>query len=76
MEPYSFKYLYESFRQVTTDLVLYLPRTSDLRQIARDVDGSKDSQTKTDVAHYCTNGSSRALCVYIGNWARLSLSDV
>ncbi|KEF54390.1 uncharacterized protein A1O9_09556 [Exophiala aquamarina CBS 119918] len=73
MEPYSFQYLYESFNKVTSDMILYLPRTSDLCQIARTLDGRTDSNMKTEVVHYCTNGSSRALCVYIGNWARLIL---
>ncbi len=51
-------------------MVLYLPRTSDLRQIAQVVDGDK----KIQVIHYCTNGSSRALCTYLGDWALLKLS--
>ncbi|KAJ9494918.1 putative diacylglycerol O-acyltransferase tgs1 [Exophiala xenobiotica] len=69
MEPYTFSHLYKSFGKVTPNMVLYLPRTSDLRQIAQVVDGDK----KIQVVHYCTNGSSRALCTYLGDWAPLKL---
>lgn len=71
MEPYSFRYLYESFKKVTSDMILYLPRTSDLRQIAQTIDCSKNINSKTEVVHYCTNGSSRALCAYIGTWSQV-----
>ena len=73
MEPYNFQYLYDSFKKVTSDMILYLPRTSDLRQIAKTVDDKDGLNSKTQVVHYCTNSSSRALCTYIGNWSQLQL---
>ncbi|EXJ93199.1 hypothetical protein A1O3_01756 [Capronia epimyces CBS 606.96] len=69
MQPYSFSYIYDSFKKLTPNQVLYLPRTSDLRQIAARVERGK----KTQIVHYCTNGTSRALCAYLGDWAPLKL---
>ena len=62
MEPYPLRKLYDEFSKYTDHIVLYLPRTSDLRQIAELVEDGK----KVNVIHYCTEGSSRALCVYFG----------
>lgn len=62
MKPYSLKDIYEPFAKVSEHVVLYLPRTSDLRQLAAVV---KDGQ-KVEVIHYCTEGFSRALCAYLG----------
>lgn len=67
MEPYSFSFLYQSFKKITSEVVLYLPRTSNLRQISKLAKGD----AKTQVVHYCTNGASRALSVYFGNWGIL-----
>ncbi|KIV93195.1 hypothetical protein PV10_04432 [Exophiala mesophila] len=64
MEPYSFSFLYQSFKKITSEVVLYLPRTSDLRQISK----FAKEDTKTQVVHYCTYGTSRALSAYFGNW--------
>ncbi|KIX98295.1 uncharacterized protein Z520_05596 [Fonsecaea multimorphosa CBS 102226] len=69
MQPYPFSHLYESFKKLTPNVVLYLPRTSDLRQIAKVVGEDK----RTQIVHYCTKGSSRALCAYLGDWASLKL---
>ncbi|KIX03601.1 uncharacterized protein Z518_07154 [Rhinocladiella mackenziei CBS 650.93] len=69
MQPYTFHYLYETLRTLTPNLVMYLPRTSDLRQIARTGEEGK----KTQVVHYCTSGTSRALCAYLGDWGTLKL---
>lgn len=69
MQPYSFGYLYQSFKKLTPNVVLYLPRTSDLRQIAKEVGDEK----KTQIVHYCTSGTSRALCAYLGDWGSLNL---
>lgn len=66
MEPYSLSHLYDSFSRISDYIALYLPRTSDLKQIARKVD-----RDKAQVVHYCTNGASRALCVYYGGWSRI-----
>ncbi|KAJ9640761.1 putative diacylglycerol O-acyltransferase tgs1 [Knufia peltigerae] len=71
MEPYTFSHLYKSFQRVTSNVVLYLPRTSDLRQVANVVQEDK----KVQVVHYCTNGTSRALCTYLGDWAPLKLNS-
>lgn len=59
MQPYSLAELHGACRAV--DHALYLPRTSDVRQIARLVpDGEK-----IDVVQYCMNGASKAMVAYI-----------
>ena len=55
MEPYSLDKLVGPFRGLTLEIALYLPRTSDLRQIARSVE---DEQNVT-VMHYCMEGASK-----------------
>ncbi|KAI1477669.1 RNA cap guanine-N2 methyltransferase-domain-containing protein [Daldinia eschscholtzii] len=59
MEPYNLAQLHGTYR--TMDHALYLPRTSDLRQIAKLVpDG-----TKIEVVQYCVEGASKAMVAYI-----------
>ena len=82
MKPYSIQQLYTELRKYSDHIVLYLPRSSDLRQIAELIEdeevesgGKKGAppKKKVNVVHYCTEGSSRALCVYLGPF---QLSDV
>ena len=63
MEPYTLEKLHGQLGSITSTLALYLPRTSDLRQLARTV----KSGEKAAVIHYCTDGGSRALCAYLGS---------
>ncbi|KAH7085642.1 RNA cap guanine-N2 methyltransferase-domain-containing protein [Paraphoma chrysanthemicola] len=64
MEPYNLEKLYKSFTKYSDEVVLYLPRNSDLNQIARYAqDGNK-----LEVAHYTITGASKALCVYFGDF--------
>ncbi|KAF2717855.1 S-adenosyl-L-methionine-dependent methyltransferase [Polychaeton citri CBS 116435] len=65
MQPYGLTDLYTPYSSLTSDFVLYLPRTSDLRQLARYV--KKDE--KLAVTHYCMHGASKALCVFFGSFA-------
>lgn len=65
MQPYSLEKLYTAFSGLTKDVVLYLPRTSDLQQLAKHA--KKDD--KLEVTHYCMKGASKALCVYFGDFA-------
>jgi trimethylguanosine synthase len=65
MEPYPLDKIHASFSAITADVVLYLPRTSDLRQLAKYA--QKDKKLK--VVHYCMYGASKALCVYFGCFA-------
>lgn len=65
MQPYSLKALYEPFAAIATHVVLFLPRTSDLKQIAKYGDQTK----KLRVEHYCMYGASKALCVFYGEFA-------
>jgi trimethylguanosine synthase len=62
MQPYSLNALHEPFSKITSHVVLYLPRTSDLRQIA----GVVEDQKEALVMHYCMEGASKALCAYLG----------
>ena len=55
MEPYTLTNILRPFQQLTKEVALYLPRTSDLRQLAI-VTG--DNQ-ETKVIHYCMEGASK-----------------
>ena len=55
MEPYNLDKLHKSFTKYSKELVLYLPRNSDLNQIAKYVPEDK----KLEVAHYAIMGASK-----------------
>jgi trimethylguanosine synthase len=59
MAPYSVKRIHDVCKGM--DSALYLPRTSDLRQIARLAPRGK----KVEVVQYCIEGASKALVAYI-----------
>lgn len=61
MQPYSVKQIHELCRGM--DCALYLPRTSDLRQIAKLA--PKEGDAKIEVVQYCMEGASKALVAYI-----------
>lgn len=67
MQPYSLRHIFSEFSTINQYLVLYLPRTSDLRQISDCVEKGKKGQ----VVHYCTKANSRALCAYLGDFQKL-----
>lgn len=69
MEPYTVKRLYTELRKFSEYIVLYLPRSSDLRQIADLVDDGQKAQ----VIHYCARGASKALCAYLGPFGKITL---
>jgi len=58
MQPYTLNDMLDPFQRVTSDVVLYLPRTSNLRQVANQTKGKK-----TIVMHYCMEGASKVRCV-------------
>ncbi|KAK5103290.1 putative diacylglycerol O-acyltransferase tgs1 [Lithohypha guttulata] len=62
--PYSLDFMYSRFSQVTKNMVLYLPRTGDLNQIADCV----EQEDKAQIVHYCICENSKALCAYLGSW--------
>lgn len=80
MEPYNLDKLYKSFTKYSKELVLYLPRNSDLNQIAKYVPEDR----KLEIAHYAIMGASKvcnvdvvemqdtdfvqALCAYFGDF--------
>lgn len=64
MQPYSLNDLLNPFLDLTSEVILYLPRTSDLRQLAARVQGDE----KVTVIHYCMEGASKAICAYFGNF--------
>ncbi|PNS16138.1 Trimethylguanosine synthase [Sphaceloma murrayae] len=52
-------------------LVLFLPRTSDLNEIASEWVKRKkggEGEGKLRVTHYCMHGASKALCVFLGDF--------
>lgn len=59
MHPYSLKQIHDMCKMM--DCALYLPRTSDLRQIAKVAPDGK----KIEVVQYCMEGASKALVAYI-----------
>ncbi|KAL4752732.1 hypothetical protein BDW72DRAFT_170438 [Aspergillus terricola var. indicus] len=67
MEPYSLNILYTEFSLFTQYVILYLPRTSDLNQLAAMV----KNDGPVPVMHYCMRGASKALCIFYGGF-RLS----
>lgn len=70
MEPYNLDKLYKDFTKISKELVLYLPRNSDLNQIARYV--PKDE--KLEVAHYAIMGASKVRRAHRVRDQRLILS--
>ncbi|KAL2055798.1 hypothetical protein ABVK25_004042 [Lepraria finkii] len=62
MQPYTLLDLLNPLQKLANDVVLYLPRTSDMRQLAAQSKGS----SKTMVFHYCMEGASKAICAYFG----------
>lgn len=59
MQPYSVKTLHDAYKKM--DSALFLPRTSDLRQLAKLPPPGK----KAEVVQYCMEGASKALVAYI-----------
>lgn len=59
MQPYSAKQIHEMCK--STECALFLPRTSDLRQIAK----LAPKGGKIEVVQYCMEGASKALVAYI-----------
>ena len=55
MQPYSLSALMDVFQELTNDIVLYLPRTSDLEQLSV----YAEDASKLVVVHYCMNGASK-----------------
>ncbi|KAK5133058.1 hypothetical protein LTR08_008263 [Meristemomyces frigidus] len=64
MQPYSLQQLHDAFSAVSSEVILYLPRTSDLQQLAK---YAKKGE-KLKVAHYCMRGASKAMCVFMGTF--------
>jgi hypothetical protein len=64
MQPYSLDNLYTTFSKITKEVILFLPRTSDLNQIAK----YNDKDEKIQAIHYCTDGASKVrvlLCLLL-----------
>ncbi|KAI4150497.1 MAG: hypothetical protein LQ340_004031 [Diploschistes diacapsis] len=55
MQPYNLSALIEPFQAFTKDVVLYLPRTSNLRQVAR----YSEDENRITIMHYCMEGASK-----------------
>lgn len=55
MQPYTLTDLLHPFQKLTEDVVLYLPRTSDIRQLAH----ISREGSKMTVMHYCVEGASK-----------------
>jgi trimethylguanosine synthase len=69
MQPYNLERLSSAYQSV--DYALYLPRTSDIRQIAELAPGKK----KIKVVQYCMDGASKAMVAYIPAKGQLASSD-
>ena len=55
MEPYSLERLVNGFRKVSSEIAMYLPRSSNLNQIAKYVTGNDN----ISAVHYCVDGASK-----------------
>ena len=55
MQPYNLDYIYQQFSKITKEIVVYLPRNSNLNQIA----SYGSLETTLPVIHYCMRGSSK-----------------
>lgn len=80
MQPYTLLDLLGPFQSRAHDVVLYLPRNSDMRQLAN----QSEASSKITVVHYCMEGASKviespyscilglivlqAICAYFGNF--------
>lgn len=62
--PYTLEHMYSAFSKITKEIILYLPRTSDLNQLADCV----EANSKAQIVHYCIHENSKALCAYFGDW--------
>jgi len=60
MQPYGLEQLFTGFEKITRDMVLYLPRTSNLNQIAKYVPEGE----KVQVMHYCIDGASKVSVLF------------
>jgi len=58
MQPYNLQTLYNAFTKVSKDVALYLPRTSDLNELAE----LQDDERNLIVTHYCMKGASK-VCI-------------
>ncbi|KAF4551566.1 Trimethylguanosine synthase-like protein [Elsinoe fawcettii] len=70
MEPYGLGELV-GLRPEGGRLVLFLPRTGDLNEIAEVARGVKQREggrERTRVVHYCMWGASKAICVFFGDF--------
>ena len=57
MQPYTLLDLLVPFQTYTKDIILYLPRTSDLTQLAE----TTQEGIKLTVVHYCMEGASKVV---------------
>ncbi|KAL8809616.1 MAG: hypothetical protein Q9223_007899, partial [Gallowayella weberi] len=55
MQPYSLHQLLSTLREFVTEIALFLPRTSDLQQLAT----ANRSSSKVKAIHYCMEGASK-----------------
>jgi trimethylguanosine synthase len=64
MEPYTLSTMYEVFSRVTKEIVLYLPRTSNLNQ----VEAVAMERDQIPVIDYAMNGWSKGICAFYGEF--------
>lgn len=55
MQPYNLESLYEPFAEICKEIVLFLPRTSDLNQLAQIAEPNRQIQA----IQYCMQGASK-----------------
>jgi trimethylguanosine synthase len=55
MQPYNLDHIYQQFSKFTKDIAAYLPRNSNLNQIAQ----YGSSTQRLPVRHYCMKGASK-----------------
>lgn len=61
MEPYPFSACYDAAKKCSEKAAFFLPRTSDLRQLAEHAEGKK-----VRAVHCCVRAASKAICAFYG----------
>ena len=59
MEPYNLETLHQSLSKVSTTMAFYLPRTSDLNQLAKYAPDPEKTTRKMEVTHYAIKRASK-----------------
>ncbi|KAL0640672.1 putative diacylglycerol O-acyltransferase tgs1 [Maublancomyces gigas] len=72
MLPYSASFIFNQASKISKNIALYIPRTSNLNQVAKLVPEGQ----KIQAVHYCVRKRSKALTVYFGQLSKIKAEGV